>query len=55
MSVMRALPAEVAVDVPAREPRVRERAREAIVLMAFSAAVSVGLTLLLVLSSGVGR
>ncbi|WP_181407731.1 hypothetical protein [Nocardioides sambongensis] len=38
-----------------REPRVRDRAREAVVLMVFSAGVSVALTLVVLLGSGLGR
>jgi hypothetical protein len=40
---------------PAREPRVRELAREAVVLMAFSAGISVAVALLLLIADGVGR
>ncbi|WP_183094095.1 hypothetical protein [Nocardioides stalactiti] len=36
------------------EPRVRELAREAVTLMAFSAAVSVSVALLLLLAYGLG-
>lgn len=40
---------------PAVVPRVRDRAREAAVLMAFSGGVSIGVTLLLLLAYGLGR
>ncbi|HWJ83324.1 MAG TPA: hypothetical protein VNS55_13890 [Nocardioides sp.] len=36
-------------------PRVREQARDVLVLMTFSAGVSVGTALLLLLASGLGR
>ena len=36
-------------------PRVRDRAREALVLMTFSAAVSVGVALLLLVAADLGR
>ncbi|TWG92887.1 hypothetical protein L615_006800000060 [Nocardioides sp. J9] len=55
MSVMRTHAPEVSGSRP---PRVREQAREVLLLMAFSAAVSVGCALLLVLThlaSGSGR
>jgi hypothetical protein len=38
-----------------REPRVRELARDAVTLMAFSLAVSVAVALLLLLAYGLGR
>ena len=38
-----------------REPRVRELARDAVTLMAFSAVVSGGVVLLLLLAHGLGR
>jgi hypothetical protein len=38
-----------------KEPRVRELARDAVTRMAFSAAVSSGVVLLLLLAHGIGR
>ncbi|TIC88647.1 hypothetical protein E8D34_02930 [Nocardioides sp. GY 10113] len=38
-----------------REPRVRERARDALTVMGFSAAVSLGLALVLLVGSGTWR
>jgi len=56
MSVMRTHPAEVSVgSSTSPRPRVREQARDVLVLMAFSAVVSVGCTLLLLVSTGAGR
>ena len=56
MSVTRVSRPETSGPLQARpQPRVREQAREVLALMAFSAAVSVGFSLLLLLSSGVGR
>jgi len=49
MSVMNASTAE------AREPRVRELAREALTLMLFSAAVSVAMALALLITYGIGH
>jgi hypothetical protein len=46
------------LDAPDRTgavPRVREQARDALVLMTFSAGVSVGVALLFLLASGLGR
>lgn len=57
MSVMRTHPPEASgahYPAPLR-PRVREQAREALVLMAFSALVSVGFAILLLVSTGLGR
>ncbi len=54
MSVLRTHGPE-ASGAPAAPPRVREQARDALVLMAFSAAVSVGCALLLLLSHLAGR
>ncbi len=45
----------MSTGAPAAVPRVRDRAREAITLMAFSGGVSVGVTLLLLLAYGLGR
>ena len=50
MRVVHAQPSEVS-----GEPRVRERARDAVVLMAFSAAVSLGCACLLLLTHLAGR
>jgi hypothetical protein len=52
MSVMRASVPGGHGDVP---PRVRDQAREALVLMAFSAGVSVVATLLFLLAFGPGH
>ena len=46
----------VLTDVPgAREPRVRELAREAVALMLFSAAVSIAMALALLVAYGIGH
>ncbi|GAA1523547.1 hypothetical protein [Nocardioides humi] len=50
MSVVRTQPPEVS-----GEPRVREQARDALTLMAFSAALSLGCAVLLVLLHLAGR
>jgi hypothetical protein len=59
MSVMRTHPSETSGGrTTTPQPRVREQARDVLALMAFSAAISVGLALLLLLSfglSGSGR
>ncbi|MFC5728431.1 MULTISPECIES: hypothetical protein [Nocardioides] len=53
MSVMRTYPSETSGGrTTSPQPRVRDQAREALALMTFSAAVSVGFALLLLLSSG---
>ncbi|WP_215815161.1 hypothetical protein [Pimelobacter sp. 30-1] len=51
MRVVRTLPPEVSSG----EPRVRELARDALTLMAFSAAVSVGCACLFLLTHLAGR
>jgi hypothetical protein len=56
MSVMRVSEPDTSGRLqPRPEPRVREQARDVLVLMSFSAAVSIGCSLLLLLSSGLGR
>ncbi|WP_435769371.1 hypothetical protein [Nocardioides sp. SYSU DS0651] len=56
MSVTRTHPPELSGGRTAGpRPRVREQARDAVVLMAFSAAVSLGCALLLLVSTGAGR
>ncbi|MEQ6903712.1 hypothetical protein [Nocardioides sp. YIM 152588] len=60
MSVMRVgtpevPPTSAALRVRAAEPRVRERARDALTVMGFSAGVSIGLALLLLAGSWIGR
>ena len=56
MSVMRVSEPAVSGELqPRPQPRVREQARDAVTLMAFSAAVSLGLSVLLLLSFGTGR
>jgi hypothetical protein len=53
MSAMGASAAGAAAD--GREPRVRELARDAVTRMAFSAGVSFGVLLLLLLAHGLGH
>ena len=57
MSVMGASTVSTATTAvtDGREPRVREMARDAVTRMAFSAAVSFGVVLLLMIVHGIGR
>ncbi|WP_188113503.1 hypothetical protein [Nocardioides humilatus] len=57
MSVMDASAAGAATDGAAfgAEPRVRELARDAVTRMVFSAAVSSGVVLLMLIAHGLGR
>ena len=43
------------MSVMGNEPRVRDLAREAVLLMAFSAGVSVAVALLILITYGLGR
>ncbi|WP_158282944.1 hypothetical protein [Nocardioides silvaticus] len=45
----------MSVMTEARQPRVRELAREAVALMLFSAVVSVGMALALLIAYGIGH
>ncbi len=45
----------MSVMTEARQPRVREMAREAVALMVFSATVSVAMALALVIAYGIGH
>ncbi|WP_188111128.1 hypothetical protein [Nocardioides antri] len=56
MSVMNASAAgQAGARTGSREPRVRELAREALALMAFSAGVSIAMALALLIAYGIGH